>query len=66
MQITVNGKRLELAAPQSVAAFAAAGGYDKDRIVVERNGSVLMKQLWDSTVLEPGDRLEIVAFVGGG
>jgi sulfur carrier protein len=35
-------------------------------VAVERNREVVPRALHESTVLSPGDRLEVVTFVGGG
>jgi len=35
-------------------------------VAVERNLAIARKADWPSTRVEPGDRLEIVWFVGGG
>jgi len=35
-------------------------------VVVEYNGEILHRQLWDQTLLQSGDRLEIITIVGGG
>jgi len=37
-----------------------------DRIAVERNLAVVSKANWDTVVVEPDDRIEVVHFVGGG
>jgi thiamine biosynthesis protein ThiS len=39
---------------------------DPARVAVERNLSIVRKVDWSSTEIAPGDRLEIVWFVGGG
>lgn len=39
---------------------------DPSRVAVERNLAISRKADWPSTRVEPGDRLEIVWFVGGG
>jgi sulfur carrier protein len=36
------------------------------RVAVERNLTIARKTDWPATPVEPGDRLEIVWFVGGG
>lgn len=36
------------------------------RIAVELNGEVVRRSIWAETVLNEGDRLEVVHFVGGG
>jgi thiamine biosynthesis protein ThiS len=35
-------------------------------VAVEYNGEILHRQLWQETILQEGDRLEIVTIVGGG
>ncbi|GAA0116641.1 sulfur carrier protein ThiS [Clostridium senegalense] len=37
-----------------------------DKIVVELNLKILPKEEYDKTVLKEDDKIEIVAFVGGG
>ena len=63
--VKVNGMELELAG-KTLSAYLATTAYDPKRIAVERNGDIVFKSQYDSTVLEDGDRLEIVSFVGGG
>ena len=36
------------------------------RIAVERNGEIVPRRTYGETVLQDGDVLEIVSFVGGG
>jgi thiamine biosynthesis protein ThiS len=35
-------------------------------VAVEHNGEIVPRASWPETVLEAGDRLEVVHFVGGG
>nr|WP_241735225.1 sulfur carrier protein ThiS [Cyanobacterium stanieri] len=35
-------------------------------IALEYNGEILHRQYWDSTMVQDGDRLEVVTIVGGG
>jgi sulfur carrier protein len=65
MEITVNGK-LERVSSDSVAAYIRAKGMDAKALVVEHNGRVIAQDQWDRTPLCPGDRLELLSFVGGG
>ena len=39
---------------------------DTRKVAVERNLEIVPRSTYDSTVLEAGDRLEIVHFIGGG
>ena len=35
-------------------------------VAVEYNGEILHRQFWQETIIQEGDRLEIVTIVGGG
>ena len=63
--VKVNGTELDIAG-KTVAEYLAITDYDPKRIAVERNGEIVCKAKYDFTVLEDGDNLEIVRFVGGG
>jgi sulfur carrier protein len=63
--VKVNGTELDIAG-KTVAEYLAATDYDPQRIAVERNGDIVFKAEYAVTVLEDGDSLEIVSFVGGG
>ena len=41
-------------------------GLDSGRVAVERNLEILPRPQWAETQVQPGDRYEIVHFVGGG
>ncbi len=64
--IVINGKEDLVSPGTTVAGFLAAKGFQDRLVVVERNGSILSRDDFTSTTLEPNDRLEIVHFVGGG
>ena len=63
--VKVNGTELDLAG-KTVSEYLATTNYDPKRIAVERNGDIVLKSQYDTTILKDGDRLEIVSFVGGG
>lgn len=63
--VKVNGEELDIAG-KTVWTYLAATSYDPRRIAVERNGDIVLKSQYEVTVLEDGDSLEIVSFVGGG
>ena len=64
--ITVNGKPRELAGPEPLPGFLEEAGLDVRLIAVARNGVVLRREEHAATIIQPGDRLEIVHIVGGG
>ena len=63
--VKVNGTELDIAG-KTVSEYLATTNYDPQRIAVERNGNIVFKTEHDVTVLQDGDSLEIVSFVGGG
>ncbi len=63
--VKVNGTELDIAG-KTVSEYLAATKYDPRRIAVERNGDIVFKSQYCETVLEDGDSLEVVSFVGGG
>jgi sulfur carrier protein len=50
----------------TVAALVASLGFRADRVALERNGDIVPRTTWGETVLQAGDRIELVHFVGGG
>ena len=60
-----NNKELD-AAGRTLAECVASAGYDSKRIAVERNGEIVPRAQYAETVLQNGDSVEIVRFVGGG
>lgn len=64
--IKVNGKCVENFTGKNVADYLAESGYDIKRLAVELNGEILPKSQYESTLLQDGDCVEIVSFVGGG
>ena len=63
--VKVNGVEMDIAG-KTVSEYLETTNYDPKRIAVERNGDIVFKSQYDITVLEDGDNLEIVSFVGGG
>ena len=63
--VRINGKELD-AAGMTVSQYLDGTDFDRRRIAIERNGQILPKAQYDETVLQDGDSLEVVSFVGGG
>ena len=66
MVISLNGDPYELAGPLTVSALLAQLKIDARRVAVEHNLVVLKRTTFDAVVLQEGDQVEIVNFVGGG
>jgi thiamine biosynthesis protein ThiS len=64
--ITLNGEPYELDQPLSVTALLSKLAVDPRRVAVEYNLEILKRGAFDLTIVQEGDRLEIVNFVGGG
>jgi thiamine biosynthesis protein ThiS len=62
----LNGDPHELAVPLTIAALLDTLGIDLRRVAVERNLTVVKRADYDKTMVEGGDEIEIVNFVGGG
>lgn len=66
MKLQINGEEREFADGLTLAALLEQLGTKADRVAVELNREIVSRQFWPRTQLRPGDRLEIVQFVGGG
>ncbi len=66
LRVTINGEAREVPAGLTVAGLLNHLGLNAGRVAVERNLAILSRDRWNSTAVEPGDRYEIVHFVGGG
>lgn len=63
--IRVNGVNQEVD-QMTLAEYLQTTDYDDKRIAVERNGQIVPRSQYHETVLQSGDQIEIVSFVGGG
>jgi len=64
--IIVNGEPRDVAPGATLAALLAAIGLDLRKVAVERNEEIVPRSSYAEVALAPGDRLEIVHFIGGG
>jgi thiamine biosynthesis protein ThiS len=64
--ITLNGERFELDQPISVAGLLARLDIDPRRVAVEHNLNIVKRQTYPEVLIDEGDSVEIVNFVGGG
>jgi sulfur carrier protein len=66
IDVVINGQPRLVNAGTTVAALIGELGLAGKPVAVERNREVVPRALHGSTELAPGDRLEVVTFVGGG
>ncbi len=62
----INGKERAVPQPASVRGALEALGLLSRPVAVELNGHLVRRADQETTALKPGDRVEIVSFVGGG
>jgi len=65
MKITVNGEERALE-PKTVLGYLVEIGVDPRAVAVELNLDILERGEYATTMLNEGDKIEIVQFVGGG
>ena len=66
MTITLNGDPFDLSGPMTVTQLLASLDIDIRRVAVEHNLVIVKRAAFDATLLNEGDSVEIVNFVGGG
>src|SRR3954468_5439244 len=66
LRLTVNGELRNADPGTTVAALLKTMGIDPARVAIERNRDVIPRATWGEAGLSDGDRIEIVAFIGGG
>ena len=62
---TINGETVD-AGGRTILRYIQEAGYGEKQVVVERNLRIIPREEWDRTVIEEGDSVEILQFVGGG
>ncbi len=66
MKVVVNGAEKEVRIGMPVSELLQEFQVPLTRVAVERNRRIVPPDLYEKTLLEEGDTLEIVSFVGGG
>ena len=66
LDLMVNGETMRAPDGVSVAGLLDHLGLDRRKVAVERNEEIVVRSTYETTRLLPGDRLEIVHFIGGG
>lgn len=63
--IKVNGEEVQ-AQGMTLLSYLEQNGYAPERIAVECNEQIVPKAEYEKKILQDGDVLEVVSFVGGG
>jgi thiamine biosynthesis protein ThiS len=66
VQVQINGQPRELPSGTSLRDLISTLNLAAERVAIEVNHVVVRRVNWPTTVLNEGDRIEIVHFVGGG
>ncbi len=63
--VNVSGKEMDIGG-MTVKQLLDELKYNEKRVAVEINEVIVPKAVYEDTVINDGDRVEIVSFVGGG
>jgi len=66
IEIVLNGERKEIVPGQSILDLVQSLNLPTARLAVEYNLKIVKRPDWSTQLLLPGDKVEIVQFVGGG
>ena len=66
LTIIVNGEPRAAKPGSTVTNLLEEMSLDPGRVAIERNFEILSRADWQRTIIQAGDRYEIVQFVGGG
>ena len=66
IRLQVNGETKTCSPETPLLTFLESLGLNPRLVAVEYNGEILHRQFWETTQVQPDDRLEIVTIVGGG
>jgi thiazole synthase len=66
MRIKLNGKPYTLEKPVNIDELTEILQLEPTQYAVERNREIIPRSLYEKVMLQSGDEVEIVAFIGGG
>jgi thiamine biosynthesis protein ThiS len=66
LTIRLNGETKDIDGPLTIAELLAQLGIDSRRVAVEHNLTIIKRDRHATTLVQAGDEIEIVNFVGGG
>ncbi len=64
--IKINGKERSLERTMDILCLMETLNVPPKGVVVERNGEILQRDMFQQVILEDGDQLELIRLVGGG
>ncbi|ACV59488.1 sulfur carrier protein ThiS [Alicyclobacillus acidocaldarius] len=66
MRIRLNGKDVSLPDGMTLRDLVRQYELDGEPVAIERNGQIVDRQAFEAEVIQDGDVIEMVRFVGGG
>ena len=68
LKLTVNGKEqsFEQKEPKNLSELLEEMGIDEATVVAEIDGCIIERRIFNTTMLEAGQKIELIRFVGGG
>ncbi|MDD5542494.1 MAG: sulfur carrier protein ThiS [Acidobacteriia bacterium] len=66
IEVTLNGEKTQVPENLSLAGLISHLKLPAERIAIEHNLEIVRRKNWPSIRVQPGDRIEVVHFVGGG
>lgn len=66
MQIKVNGEIRQFDVPLTVAMLTEQLNLNPKQVAIERNRHIVSRSQYDDVMVNEGDEIEIVRFIGGG
>jgi len=66
VNIVLNGETYKTDGPLTIGRLLVHLDIDRRRVAVEQNMTVIKKPNYDSTIVNNGDAIEVVNFIGGG
>ena len=64
--VAVNGEMQEFDAPMTVAELMQRLGVEPKKVAIEKNLAIVPRSEHGHAMVDEGDRIEIVEFIGGG
>jgi len=66
MNIIINGMSQQHSSIKNLSDIVSKLCKEPKHVITELNGTIISSDQWASTILQEGDALELVTFVGGG
>ncbi len=66
MQIKLNGQNHMLSSPVTVQELSQTLAIGQSQVAIEKNREIVPRSRWAEEMVNAGDEIEVVRFVGGG